>query len=404
MLDRFEKFIFAACFMAVFIPLPAVSEVQFPPSRNAVGPDEYYLLDDFEGWEVQCLRDRDGVDFCEVATVISDLDEGIELGFSVLPFWHPTAPFDADVDVAPRAAIRIEAFSNAKHYNNLSANIKSIDEQGFDGYWCPVKDISACNQGPYVNASYLQRLLGGERASVAIYQPTQDQDGFSLKSEISVSLKGFEDAFARASDFNDEINGFDPKTPLPTKMCTFRYKGQQRRISYTIDDDFESEMTSVREVLRGPRDGGDCPSYVIMAALTPDTTPTQRGLFCLNISEDLGVAGVEYGTRDVYRRCREPKRSFCEHVNASKDAALAITGFSAAAVGTAVGSTSVTGTTVVLHSSGAAIITGSSGYVAGTLGTIGTTVLGLLTAPVTLTSAAVSVIAVGGAVYVCQGE
>ncbi|WP_018000112.1 hypothetical protein [Paracoccus sp. N5] len=46
-------------------------------------------------------------------------------------------------------------------------------------------------------------------------------------------------------------------------------------------------------------------------------------------------------------------------------------------------------------------MTGSSGYFAGTLGTISTSVLAGLTAPATVTAAAVSVVAVGGAVYVC---
>ena len=141
----------------------------------------------------------------------------------------------------------------------------------------------------------------------------------------------------------------------------------------------------------------------MLAYLTPDMTAAQRAMFCLLADDaDGSIAGFEQGPRDAYGLCEAPTAKVCEMVNASKEAALAIAGFSSGAVGGAIGTTTVTGTTVVMHSSGAAILTGSSGYVAGTLGTLGTTVLGVLTAPLFVTAAAVSVVAVGGAVYVCR--
>lgn len=60
------------------------------------------------------------------------------------------------------------------------------------------------------------------------------------------------------------------------------------------------------------------------------------------------------------------------------------------------------------HASGAAILTGSSGYIAGTLGTIGASALAtigtVVTAPVTLIVEGVSLAAIGGATYVCWDE
>ena len=58
------------------------------------------------------------------------------------------------------------------------------------------------------------------------------------------------------------------------------------------------------------------------------------------------------------------------------------------------------GVTVVEHSSGALIATGSGGYIAGTIGTAATSIAGALTATAFVATAVVSVVAVGGAVFV----
>lgn len=67
----------------------------------------------------------------------------------------------------------------------------------------------------------------------------------------------------------------------------------------------------------------------------------------------------------------------CERVNASKDVALAVTGLG---TGVATGTTatmSTLGYTAVTHSSGAVILTGSAGFVPGTLGTAAASALGI---------------------------
>ncbi|SEN77082.1 hypothetical protein SAMN04489859_101624 [Paracoccus alcaliphilus] len=185
--------------------------------------------------------------------------------------------------------------------------------------------------------------------------------------------------------------------------CSFSNQGQTKHITYTYDPDYDIDHTSLRETLRGPRGDGDCPSYIMHASLTPDMTAAQRGLFCLDYDRNAKTyTGLQLGEANAYGICNSPSRSACERVNDSKNAAMAIAGFTGGTVAGTVGATSTAGVTVVAHSSGAAILTGSSGYIAGTLGTIGTTALGVLTGPVAMAAAAVSVVVVGGAVYVCS--
>lgn len=79
-----------------------------------------------------------------------------------------------------------------------------------------------------------------------------------------------------------------------------------------------------------------------------------------------------------------------------------VTGGAAAATATTGGALTTLGITTVAHSSGAAIATGTAGYVAGTLGTIGASFLGVITAPVTIVAASVTAVAVGGTLAYCH--
>lgn len=77
------------------------------------------------------------------------------------------------------------------------------------------------------------------------------------------------------------------------------------------------------------------------------------------------------------------------------------TGLAGAGVATGVG-LKVAGVTALAHSSGAAIAaTASTGYLAGTLGAVGT-VAGFITAPVTLVVGGVAVAAAGGTIAYCH--
>ena len=84
----------------------------------------------------------------------------------------------------------------------------------------------------------------------------------------------------------------------------------------------------------------------------------------------------------------------CQRVNQTKNAAVAITG--AAARG------AINGAKALPDGSGAVIISGSQGYITGALSSIGGAAAAMASSPAIVAGAAVSLVAVGGAVYACQ--
>lgn len=385
----------------------------FPVARNVVGPDEYYLLDEFGDWRAMCLRDENDEDVCEASTTLSAPEQGLEMELAILPYAHYRDKADADVDILPIAIAVISPYSMSSHYDNYSAAITAVDGQPFDGYWCQLTE-DACSRGPELDWDAITGLLDAREITVSIYDVDPAtvtavagiSSSFTLNpvTEFDVSLQDFPAAYERANSFSAEAWGIDlEQNDTQVNSCSFSYQGQARHVSYTYDEDYDTDHTSFREILRGPRGDSDCPSYVMLASLTPDMTRSQRGMFCLDYDKGTKTyTGFQMGEANAYGICKAPSKSVCERVNETKAAAMAITGFATGSVGGAVGTTMVTGTTVVAHSSGAMILTGSGGYIAGTLGTIGTTALGVLTAPAAAAAAAVSVVAVGGAVYVCS--
>ena len=86
---------------------------------------------------------------------------------------------------------------------------------------------------------------------------------------------------------------------------------------------------------------------------------------------------------------------------ANSTAAKATGGVAAASA--AVGAAAqAAGMAAVAHSSGAVIATSAGGYLAGTLGTIGTAALAVVTAPAVLVGAATTAVAVGGTIAYCH--
>ncbi|WP_370313282.1 hypothetical protein [Sagittula sp.] len=392
-----------AALVPLFLSFPfhVHSEVVFPIERKAFAPGEYYPLDAYGEWLVLCERDAGGEDYCFVSTVISDYEIGLELTFRVFPYGPADTLFDVDVDVAPRAALMVLANSEAEHYGDYQLAITEIDGAPYEGFWCNIVQ-DECFRGPELSSPELSPLLQGKTATFAIFKTAEEGGDPKQDATINVPLEGLAEAYDRAIGFTASVMGATPSDFIATEMCTFRENGRDRRLKYTYDEDFDVANVTFRESTMGPKFGGTCPAYVTQAYLMPDATYSQRNMFCLLTNEDEELAGFQLGERDAYGRCEEPSKSFCERVNNSKEAALAITGFGAGAVGASVGTAAVTGTTVVAHSSGALIVTGSAGYIGGTLGTIGTVALGVLTAPATITAAAVSVVAVGGSVIVCS--
>lgn len=189
-------------------------------------------------------------------------------------------------------------------------------------------------------------------------------------------------------------------------QCRAFVNGQEMALVWD-DNGVQADDLTYREWALGlPGRGWDwtwgelprCNSRVIIDHLSQELPATEVSAYCLAGNDD-GSWLLVPGERNFRGRC---KQTTCEMVNATKGEAAALVGtMTGLAVG-ATTATAATGTTVVAHSSGALILTGSSGYIAGTLGAAGTTILALLTAPATLTAAAVSVVTVGGAVYLCQ--
>ena len=102
------------------------------------------------------------------------------------------------------------------------------------------------------------------------------------------------------------------------------------------------------------------------------------------------------GARNYRGRCASG--GVCTRVNGTKQAIANATG---AIVGTIMG----TGTSTlskVTHSSGAVLLSGSGASIGSTLGTAATGAVSAVGAPVAIGAAAVTAVAVGGAVWVCS--
>lgn len=393
----FVALIFLVCLVSI-----GWTEVAFPKTRKAVGLEELYVLAQVEHWTVECVKSENAEDVCHATTRIADLDAGVALDFSVSPYFMAVGHRGIDVDLVSRARVDISTYSNAEHYKKMRARIAALDGQPFDGYACFVT-YEECAQGPELNRRQIDQLSGASVAIVQVEQTGGLQD--VIIATIEVPLEGLWEALRVADAFMFDVFAYEPLTlaALEKEGCSYRFNGVDRRISYSYDEEQQSDRTSQLEGMRGPRYVGDCPSYVTLAHQTPGLTPAQQELFCLVVDEDNeNVLGIQQGPQDAYRRCKTPGKSYCERVNSAKSEAIALTSAAAAGVLGASKASAAAGTTAVAHSSGAYILTGSSGYIAGTLGTAGTTVTAVLTAPATLTTAAVTAVVVGGSVYYCN--
>jgi hypothetical protein len=191
---------------------------------------------------------------------------------------------------------------------------------------------------------------------------------------------------------------------IPLETCTTSIEDNKLRLKYDANDDviYEGDNTTFREILLTGWGELDCPAYITLREFTPELTDVERRPFCLIYDKENNTyTGISEGARDAYLVCKNPK-SYCERVNATKEEVIAFASFGAGATAGTVTAMSAAGVTVVPHSSGALILTGSSGYIAGTLGAAGTTVVAALTAPLTIAAGVVTVIGVGGSIYLCK--
>lgn len=141
-----------------------------------------------------------------------------------------------------------------------------------------------------------------------------------------------------------------------------------------------------------------CDSATLIAYLAQEVPEEEISGYCLASDPLLGFV-LAPGARDYRGRCA---RTSCDRVSGARDGAAAV---AARAADVASGRRAEEGRAeAVLHSSGAAILTGSAASVLSTLGSGTTTAItAALSAPALAGAAAVSVIAVGGAVYLCSG-
>ncbi|WP_045389350.1 hypothetical protein [Falsirhodobacter sp. alg1] len=185
-----------------------------------------------------------------------------------------------------------------------------------------------------------------------------------------------------------------------TQSCTTSVGGQRMALFYEADDDQVSANRSRREALLGGWGDVDCPGYVTLRYLTPDLDDEQRQPFCLQWEKDTDTySGYSEGPRDAYLRCRAPKKTFCERVNTSTQTALAVAGLAEAPPET---EAAVSGVHAVTKPGGAVVLSGASTAVQQTIASASTSAGAALATPIGLAAAAVSVVAVGGAVYLCS--
>ncbi len=140
-----------------------------------------------------------------------------------------------------------------------------------------------------------------------------------------------------------------------------------------------------------------CDSATLIAFLAREVPEDDIAGYCLTPDPALGYI-LAPGARDYRGRCL---RTTCDRVQEAGDGAAAT---AARVADIATGRRKEQSRAeAVIHSSGAAIVTGSAGSVLSALGSGATTaVTAALTAPVFAGAAAVSVMTVGGAVYLCS--
>ena len=142
-----------------------------------------------------------------------------------------------------------------------------------------------------------------------------------------------------------------------------------------------------------------CDSGVLIAYLGQTLAADEIEGYCLAADAEAETFLLVPGERNYRGRCR---RTACERVNAAAGDALAASGAVARTVTDIATGRSDSRLSAVAHSSGAAILSGNAGPISTALSGIAPSVVAVLTAPATLAAAAVSVVTIGGVVYVCH--
>ncbi len=179
-------------------------------------------------------------------------------------------------------------------------------------------------------------------------------------------------------------------------QCDTSIAGETRRFAYDPDSEGLKGSLSLRERLFGARGAITCPGLVTLRVMTPELTDAERAPFCLQWdAAQRSYIGYDLGERDAWLTCRKPRRSFCERVNRSKEAALRWAGVAQDLAVEA-------GTETVLHSAGIVAVKGPAAVLGEKLVTLGSTAAQGAGGTAALGAVAVTAVAVGGAIYVCS--
>lgn len=178
-------------------------------------------------------------------------------------------------------------------------------------------------------------------------------------------------------------------------FCSARIAGQDVPLAYDPDEPGLRATYTLRETIFTRWGRSTCPSHVILRSLTPELTDEERQPFCMRHDEQTeSFIGYDLGERDARGACKQPAGRVCKRVHQTQNAAVAIT--------SAAGRGAVRGLQALPDGSGAVIVSGSKGYVAGALQAMGGAAATFAASPIMMAGAAVTVIAVGGAVYACS--
>lgn len=180
-------------------------------------------------------------------------------------------------------------------------------------------------------------------------------------------------------------------------LCTARISGKDVPLAYDRAEPGLTDHFSRREILSTALGRDTCPSHVVLRSLTPGLSDAERRPFCLRHDKASdSVIGYDLGTRDARGRCQGSARSVCQRVNQTRRAASAITAAAARGV--------IDGARALPDGSGAVILSGTQGHISAALSSIGGAAAAMAASPAIVAGAAVSVVAVGGAVYACRDK
>lgn len=184
------------------------------------------------------------------------------------------------------------------------------------------------------------------------------------------------------------------------RTCETRINGEP--VALTFDDE-EDIWSSYREGWFTK--GATCPGLVVLRQLAPDLDDKERSVFCAVWDEkEEQYTGFAAGSRDGYGRCRKPGL-LCRGVKATAGEVMAVSGLGTQvqpAPEVAEAPTEPPGLMSILaRQAGAVVLSGTASYVSTLLQGAGTAVAATVGGPVALAGAAVTVVAVGGALYMC---